>query len=205
MNTLPRSIAVFSHNKQVPLYMTNCRLVVTMMTGNKNLLTPAPPLAQLTAHLDLLVAAEELAYKGGMGAVEQRDVALEAVRNDMRLLKAYVQSEADANATAAESLIKSAGMDVKKKRTRTKPSVEARWGKAPGTVVIEAKALPPPVQYSRFRWWQAGVASEDARSGEHAGPEGRTDEPAAVTPERPSHRDALTLSRRMAYLSARAP
>ena len=149
MNTLPRSIAVFPHNKQVPLYLTNCRLVVTMMTSNKNLPTPTPPLAQLTAHLDLLVAAEELAHKGGMGAVEQRDVALGAVRNDMRLLKAYVQSVADANATEAESLIKSAGMDVKKKRTRTKPSVEARWGKAPGTVVIEAKALPPPVQY---RW-----------------------------------------------------
>ena len=149
MNTLPHSIAVFPHNKQVPLYLTNCRLVVTMIAGNKNLPTPTPPLAQLTAHLDLLEAAEELARKGGMGAVEQRDVALAVVRNDMRLLKAYVQSVADANATEAESLIKSAGMDVTKKRTRTKPPVEARRGKAPGTVVIEAKALPPPVQY---RW-----------------------------------------------------
>ena len=149
MNTLPRSIAVFPNTKQVPQYLTNCRLVVTMVTGNKNLPTPTPPLAQLSAHLDLLEAAEELALKGGMGAVQQRDVDLEAVRNDMRLLKAYVQSVADANATEAESIIKSAGMGIGKKSTRTKPAIAAKQGKVPGRVVLEAKALPRPVQY---RW-----------------------------------------------------
>jgi hypothetical protein len=149
MNTFPRFIAVFPKAKQVPQYLTDCRLVVTMMTGNANLPNPTPPLAQVSAHLDILEASEALAHKGGKGAVPQRNVELGVVRNDMRLLKAYVQSVADASATESESIIKSVGMDVGKKRARTKPPVGANQGKVPGSVVLEARALPRPVQY---RW-----------------------------------------------------
>ena len=67
----------------------------------------------------------------------------------MRLLKAYVQSVADANAAESESIIKSVGMDVGQNSSRTKPTIAVKQGKAPGSVVLEAKALPRPVQY---RW-----------------------------------------------------
>src|SRR5262249_13196227 len=91
MRTLPRSIAVFPEIKQVSQYVTACRLIVTMMTGNKNVPNPMPPLSQVSAHLDTLKAAEELAGQGGKGTAPQRDVELSVVRNDMRLLRAYVQ------------------------------------------------------------------------------------------------------------------
>src|SRR5262245_61895408 len=146
MNTLPRSIAVFPKCKQVPQFLTNCRLVVTMLTGNADLANPTPPLAQVSTHLHLLEASDEPAHQRGKGGVPKRDLDLGAVHNDMRLLKAYVQSVADANATEAESIIKSAGMDIKQKSTRTKPPVVAKLGTVPGSVVIEAKALAPPVQ-----------------------------------------------------------
>jgi len=136
--------------------LTNCRLVITMLTGNANFPNPTPPLAQVSAHLDLLAAAEEFAHKGGKGTVPKRDLDLGTVRNDMRLLQAYVQSVADANATEAESIIKSAGMDIKKKSTRTKPPVGVKHGKVPGTVVLEAKALALPVQYR----WQMSTDQE---------------------------------------------
>src|SRR6185312_13741039 len=41
------------------------------------------------------------------------------------------------------------GMDVRKKSTWSKPPVEAKQGVAPGSVMLDAKALPRPVQY---RW-----------------------------------------------------
>jgi len=149
MRSVPRFIAVFPENNQIPQYMADCRLVVTMMTSNKNLLNPMPALPQISSHLDTLEADEELARKKGKGAAQQRDVSLGVLRSDMRLLKAYAQSVADANPTEAEAIIRSAGMGVGKKSTRTKPSVGARQGNAPGRVVLDARALPRPVQY---RW-----------------------------------------------------
>jgi hypothetical protein len=40
-------------------------------------------------------------------------------------------------------------MNVAKQRTWTKPPIVAKHGDAPGKVVLDAKALPKPVQY---RW-----------------------------------------------------
>jgi hypothetical protein len=153
MNGTPRLIALLPESTQVTLYLTECRLVVTMMTGNANFATPTPSLAKLTTHLDTLEAAEVLASKGGKGAVQQRDVELAVVQNDMRLLTAFVQSIADANVAAAEAIITSAGLKAGKKPSRKKPAVSVRQGKSLGSVVLDAKALPPPVQYR----WQMSV------------------------------------------------
>lgn len=150
MKTAPRWIVVFAEPKQVPVYINDCRLVVTMMTGNAYFPTPTPPLALVTAHIDTLDAHELLARKGGVGLFEQRDASLNVLQIDMRLVKAHVQSVADAHPYAeAESIIKSAGMGVARRRTWTKPDVAAQHGKIPGRVVLRAKALPGPVQY---RW-----------------------------------------------------
>ena len=150
MKTAPRWIAVFAKPTQVPVYINNCRLVVTMMTGNPYFPTPTPPLALVTTHIDTLDAHELLARKGGVGLFEQRDASLGVLQIDMRLVKAHVQSVADAHPHAeAESIIKSAGMGVGKKPTRTKATIAAKHGEIPGRVVLRAKALPGPVQY---RW-----------------------------------------------------
>jgi hypothetical protein len=150
MNAAPRFIAVFPEASQIPQFSASCRLVVTMMTGNPNFASPMPALTQFTAHLDALDADEQLARKGGKGAVQQRNVSLGLVRNDMRLIKAYVQSVADTHPlTEAESIIHSAGMEARLRTGRIKPPVGARDGKVPGQVVLDAKALKAPVAY---RW-----------------------------------------------------
>jgi len=67
----------------------------------------------------------------------------------MTLLRAYVQSVANAEPEQAEAIVLSAGMATKKPSTRTKLPVEVKHGGAPGRVVLDAKALPKPVYY---RW-----------------------------------------------------
>lgn len=150
MNAIRTFIAMLPEGVQnVPRYMTACRLIVTMMTGNPSFPTPTPPLSEVSAALDALEASEELANKGGKGMVKQRDVALRAVHTKMNVLKAYVQGTANAEPDRGEAIILSAGMKVGKPRMRTKLPVEAKHGSGPGRVVLDAKALPKPVQY---RW-----------------------------------------------------
>lgn len=131
-------------------YLKSSRLVVTMMTNNPFFPAPVPPLAQVSAKLDALEASEDLAHKGGKGgAVQQRDVDLRKAHRGMTLLKVFVQNTANEDPEQAEVIIKSAGMDVAKPRSRNKQPVEAKYGDSPGCVVLVAKALPKPVQY---RW-----------------------------------------------------
>jgi hypothetical protein len=149
MNAITSVIAVLPESPEnVTRYLLACRLIVTMMTGNPSFPAPTPPLADVSADLDALEASEELARRGGKGVTKQRDVALRKTHNKMNMLKAYVQSVANAEAEA-EAIVLSAGMDAKKPRARTKLPVEVKHGDAPGRVVLDAKALPQPVQY---RW-----------------------------------------------------
>lgn len=147
MNTNGYTVALLPNSKQIATLILDYRLVVTMVEGNAAFPNPTPPLAQLSAHLDALAACEELARKGGKGMAQQRDSALRVVRSDMRLLQAYVQSIADSSAADAEAIITSAGMRTVKKVGRSKPPLYAKRGKASGRVIVEAKALPSPVQY----------------------------------------------------------
>jgi hypothetical protein len=149
MKPLLRFIALFPEQKRVELYMTSCRVAIGMMTNNARLTDPPVPLTEVTEHLDQLEKDQELARRRAAGAAQQRDVSLAVVRNDMRLLKAFVQSVADSHMDESEAIITSAGMRVAKRRQRGKPPVAAKRGKAPGDVVLQAKALPRPVQY---RW-----------------------------------------------------
>jgi hypothetical protein len=150
MNAIVTFIAVLpesTHN--VPRYLMACRLILTMMTGNPSFPAPTPPLSEVSADLEALAASEELARRGGKGMVKQRDVALRKAHSKMTMLKAYVQCVANAEPEKAEAIVLSAGMNVGKPRTWTKPPIKAKHGDAPGRVVLDAKALPKPVYY---RW-----------------------------------------------------
>jgi len=150
MNGIPIFIAMLPESPQnVSRYLTACRLIVTMMTGNPHFPTPTPTLSEISADLDALAANEELARRGGKGMVKQRDVVLRTVHTKMTVLKGYVQSVANAEPDQAEAIVLSAGMDIGKPRTRTKRPVQAKHGNAPGSVVLDTKAVPKPVQY---RW-----------------------------------------------------
>ena len=150
MNAFGTLIAVLPENlRNVARYLIAGRLIVTMMTDNTNFPTPTPSLEEVKAALDAVEACEELARKGGKGMVQERDVTLRRAHNKMTVLKAYVQGIANEDPDKAEAIILSAGMNVGKPRTRTKLPTSARRGDAPGRVVLDAKALPKPVQY---RW-----------------------------------------------------
>jgi hypothetical protein len=150
MNALTPVIAMLPENPEnVAQYLIACRVIITMMTDNQNFPAPTPPLAEVSASLDTLETSEELARKGGKGMVALRDIALRRAHNNTTMLKAYVQSVANADPDQAEAIVHSAGMNVKKPRTRTKMPVDVKHGDAVGKVVLDAKALPPPVQY---RW-----------------------------------------------------
>jgi hypothetical protein len=130
-------------------YLTVGRVIVTRMTGNPHFPAPTPPLAEVSANLDALEAREELAQKGGKGMAQERDITLRKAHTCMTLLRAYVQCVANAEPEHAEAIVHSAGMNIGKPRTRTKLPVKVKHGGAPGRVVLDAKALPKPVQY---RW-----------------------------------------------------
>jgi hypothetical protein len=149
MNTLPHVTVTLPEIKPVSPYLTSCRFILGMVAGNPNCPNPIPPIPQVSAHLDALEASEAAAGRRIPGAIQQRNADLRTVRSDMRLLKAYLQSTADANPAEAEVIIKSAGMSIRKKRARTLLPVSAKQGKVTGKVVLRAKALPQPVQY---RW-----------------------------------------------------
>lgn len=68
MNSIAIFVAVLPEStKNVPRYLTACRLIVTMMTGNTNFPALAPLLSEVSADLDTLAASEELARKGPEG------------------------------------------------------------------------------------------------------------------------------------------
>ena len=157
MNAIPTIIAVLPETpNNVPRYLARCRLIVTMMTGNENFPSPTPALSEVSAGLDSLEAQEELAQRGGKGMVQLRDVELRKSHNNMTMVKGYVQGVANKHPEEAEAIIHSAGMNVAKPRTRTKLPIEVKLGGAPGKVVLDAKALPKPVQYR----WQMSTDQE---------------------------------------------
>jgi hypothetical protein len=157
MNAINTVIAVLPETTDnVPRYLTSCHLIVSMMTDNPNFPAPTPPLVEVSQTLDTLEADEELAQKGGKGVVQQRDVSLRHAHRNMTMLRAYVQTTANADPERAEATVHSAGMNVAKPRTRTKLPTSAKHGGAPGRVVLDAKALPKPVQYR----WQMSTDQE---------------------------------------------
>src|SRR5687767_15639740 len=150
MNPITSVVAVVPEGPEiVARYLMRGRLIVTMMTDNENFPEPMPPLAVVSSALDNLEAREELALKGGKGMVKERDVALRYASNVVGVLRAYVQSVANGAGEKAEAIVESAGMTAKKRSARTKQPLQVKRGNAIGRVVLDAKALPQPVQY---RW-----------------------------------------------------
>ena len=157
MNAIPIIIAVLPESPHtVPRYLTSCHLIVSMMTDNPSFPDPTPPLSEVSCELSKLAGCDELARKGGKGMVQERNVTLRRAHNKMTVLKAYVQSVANEDPEKAEAIIHSAGMNVAKPRTRTKLPIQARLGEGHGRVVLDAKALPKPVQYR----WQMSTDQE---------------------------------------------
>jgi hypothetical protein len=115
-------------------------LIVTKMTGNAYFKTPTPPLATVSADNAAYSKAQAAALMKTKTAIADRDAKRTVVVTDLRMLKAYVQSIANADAANAAAIITSAGLGVRKATSHTKQAITAKPGKVSGVVMVVAKS-----------------------------------------------------------------
>jgi len=113
---------------------------VTQMTGNAHFPTPSPTLATVTAQATALDNAYNLSLTRAKGSVSAMHTQLKQLNVLLKLLAAYVESIANADPQNAETIIVSAGMEVKKPAVRTPKTFTALPGTLKGTVKLDTKA-----------------------------------------------------------------
>lgn len=150
----PRTfVAVLNLRIPVPDLIALAKTIGTNMTSNPYFKSPVPPLATLSADNAKLETAEAAAATKTKGAVAARDAQKKIVIDDLHLLKAYVQSVANADEANAETIIKSAGMNVRKVTPRVKQDLTLKPGKVSGEVKLVAKAAAARASYE----WQSST------------------------------------------------
>jgi hypothetical protein len=145
-----RSLVSLALPKKVPALITYAQSVVTAMTGNTSLPTPAPTLAALTAAITALQTAESAAIARTKGAVTARNDKQAALVALLQELKAYIQKTADANAENSSAIIQGAGVAVKKTAVR-KPRV---FSAVQGAVSGAAKLVTASAGHRSSYEWQ---------------------------------------------------
>ena len=137
-NTKPpnKSIAILSLPKPVPALITYAQSVVTAMTGNSSFPTPAPTLATVTAGITALQQAEALALARTKGAVEARNNKRADLVTLLQQLRGCIQTVADADVETAATVIRSAGIAVRKTPVRKPRVFEAVQGAASGSAKL---------------------------------------------------------------------
>ena len=148
--TTSRSIVALNLPVPVPALITYTQTVYKGLNGNPRFPTTIPPLTELEASINALVAGETAALSRAKGAVVQRNAAKKALVQQMQLLRANVQSTADADPDNALAIIESAGMSVRRPTVR-KPRVFAATPAATsGTVKLVTASAGPRSSYE----WQ---------------------------------------------------
>ena len=145
----PRSIAVLKLPTTVAALINVAQAIAKALTSNPHIPNPTPTVAALTAAIAALVAAENAALTRVKGAVVQRNAAKKTLVQLLQLLKANVQSTADADPDNALTIVESVGIGVRKPAVR-KPRVFAATG---GTVSGAAKLTAPSAgPRSSYEW-----------------------------------------------------
>jgi hypothetical protein len=142
-------LAVLDLPKRIPVLITYANSVVDGMTGNASFPTPSPALATVTAAITDLQVAENAAIIRTKGAAATRNAKRAVLVTLLQSLRMYVQSIADQNGENAPSIIKNAGMAVKKAATRPPRVFAALAGAVSGTVRIVA---PSAAHRSSYDW-----------------------------------------------------
>jgi hypothetical protein len=129
--------------KKIGAFIAKAKLIRESINGNTWF--PNPPVdvsdnGTFDDHIKDLDAAQTKALTRVIGAVQDRDVKKGVAVGDINLLKAYVQSVADANPENAEAIIISAGLDVKHigKADKDDLSVKPKKGES-GTMIARAR------------------------------------------------------------------
>jgi hypothetical protein len=136
--------------KPVPALVTYASRIVTCMTGNAAFPSPVPTLAEVTAAITSLQAAESAALARTKGAVTTRNEQRAVLVALLRHLQAYIQVQADAGGDNAASIIESAGVAVRKTPVRKPRVFAAKPGANSGTVDLVTAAAGQRASYE----WQ---------------------------------------------------
>jgi hypothetical protein len=110
---------------------------------------PDPPLPQFLADIGAYEDGQTKAAGRGKGAAKARNAKKRKVRQDLRRVRDYVQVIAEGAETpdAAAAIITTAFLSVKKKGSRSKPELAAKYTGLPGEVLLVAKAVAPNAAY----------------------------------------------------------
>ena len=145
-----RPIAVLVLPKTVPALITYAQSVATAMTGNPSFPTPTPTLAAVTAGITALQQAEALALARTKGAAEARNNKRADLVTLLQQLRGYIQTVADADVETAATVIRSAGIAVRKTPVRKPRVFEAVQGAASGSAKLLAASAGRRASYE----WQ---------------------------------------------------
>lgn len=143
-------LVVLKLNLPVHDLLALAKAIISAMTGNSYFPTPNPPLATINSDVTSLDAAETVALTKVKGAAAARNAKLVILVNDLKTLKAYVQTVANADADNADAIILSAGMSIRKSTTRNKQDIAVKSGVVSGSVHVVAKAAASRASYN----WQ---------------------------------------------------
>jgi hypothetical protein len=118
------------------------RAIVAVIGDNPSMYPkPVPPLAQVTAHIDAFDDALVASHTRAVGSVAERQAVGVTLIADFDALRQFVQSLADADTENASAIITTAGMTVRKARSKGKAPLVARPSSNSSYVDLIAKAV----------------------------------------------------------------
>ncbi|HKR06246.1 MAG TPA: fibronectin type III domain-containing protein [Bacteroidia bacterium] len=143
------SIAVLKlRRKTIPVIVETVRKVVTMMTGNLSFTTPNPPLASITAQVDILDTLDQETQQGGKDKNALKKLAKDKLFGMMTALTSYVQT----TTLGDEDQILSAGFELKRRPVRLgmllpPENVRAAFGLHPGEIILRWAGVYGRLEY----------------------------------------------------------
>jgi hypothetical protein len=150
---LNRAAAILNLPTKVPVLIVYVQNIIKGLTGNTAIPNPAPTVAALTTALDELQTAETEALVRTKGAVTTRNEKRAALLSLLQLLKASVQTTADASAQNGASIIESAGLAVRKTAVRPARVFAAK----PAPITGTAKVVAPSAGHRASYEWEYSI------------------------------------------------
>ena len=144
-----RSVAVLKLPGPIALLVVYVQGILKAMTGNPTFPTPNPPLTAVSGAANDLQAAETAARTRATGTIATRNEKRAALVTLLEVLKAYVQSVADATPENAISIIESSGLALRKTTVRAPRVFAAKATTLSGSVKLIA---PLAGRRAAYRW-----------------------------------------------------
>jgi hypothetical protein len=141
------AIAILKLPAKVPALILYTQGIVKSMSGNPSFPNPTPTLAQVTAAITALNAAETAALARTKGAVLTRNNARTALVTLLKQLLGNIQTTADADVENSAALIASAGVGVRKTPVHPPRAFEATQGPVSGSAKIVVPAAGRRASY----------------------------------------------------------